>query len=115
MENPPSVLLLPAEFTKLTFRNLYIRRTGPGSREVTVEGRCDLDTRYISDFPVYDGRGSDASLVARVQGITSQIGNAHQLFTILFETERYILLVWLNLHFTQMHACAVHFTASSSS
>jgi hypothetical protein len=89
MENPASVLVLPAQFTKLTFRNLYIRRAGPGSREITEEGRCDLDKRYVSDFPVYDGRGPDASLVARVQGITSEIGNAHQLFVVVFDTDRY--------------------------
>lgn len=87
MENPASVLVLPAQFTKLTFRNLYIRRAGPGSREITEEGRCDLDKRYVSDFPVYDGRGPDASLVARVQGITSEIGNAHQLFVVVFDTD----------------------------
>jgi len=88
MENPASVLVLPAQFTKLTFGNLYIRRAGPGSREITEEGRCDLDKRYVSDFPVYDGRGPDASLVARVQGITSEIGNAHQLFVVVFDTDR---------------------------
>ncbi|AQK79248.1 hypothetical protein ZEAMMB73_Zm00001d035560 [Zea mays] len=51
---------LPAEFTKLTFRSLYIRRTGPGSREMTVDGRPSdqLGRRFVSDFPIYDGRGS---------------------------------------------------------
>ncbi|AQK79255.1 hypothetical protein ZEAMMB73_Zm00001d035560 [Zea mays] len=59
---------LPAEFTKLTFRSLYIRRTGPGSREMTVDGRPSdqLGRRFVSDFPIYDGRGSGAHLVARL-------------------------------------------------
>ncbi|AQK79251.1 hypothetical protein ZEAMMB73_Zm00001d035560 [Zea mays] len=45
---------LPAEFTKLTFRSLYIRRTGPGSREMTVDGRPSdqLGRRFVSDFPI---------------------------------------------------------------
>jgi hypothetical protein len=87
MENPPSILATPiaapvsVEFTKLTFRSLYIRRTGPGSREISVDGRPSdqLGKRYLSDFPIYDGSGSDASLVARVQGVTVITGSAHQL------------------------------------
>lgn len=49
----------------------------------------ELGRRLTSDYPVYDGRGSDAALVARMQGITVLVGNAHQLFTIVFETGRY--------------------------
>ncbi|AQK79260.1 hypothetical protein ZEAMMB73_Zm00001d035560 [Zea mays] len=81
---------LPAEFTKLTFRSLYIRRTGPGSREMTVDGRPSdqLGRRFVSDFPIYDGRGSGAHLVARLQGVTVQIGSSHQLVSIVFEAER---------------------------
>jgi hypothetical protein len=81
---------LPAEFTKLTFRSLYIRRTGPGSREMTVDGRPSdqLGRRFVSDFPIYDGRGSGARLVARLQGVTVQIGSSHQLVSIVFEAER---------------------------
>ncbi|AQK79231.1 hypothetical protein ZEAMMB73_Zm00001d035559 [Zea mays] len=98
MENPaPSIVVPPiaapvsANFSRLAFRNLYIRRTGPDSREmVTVEGRRGSsdqtgDMRYVSDFPVYDGRGSDAVLVARVQGVTTTFGNSNQFFTVAFE------------------------------
>ncbi|KAL5655623.1 hypothetical protein ACJX0J_034942, partial [Zea mays] len=49
----------------------------------------ELGRRLTSDYPVYDGRGSDAALVARMQGITVLVGNAHQLFTIVFETGRF--------------------------
>ncbi|AQK79234.1 hypothetical protein ZEAMMB73_Zm00001d035559 [Zea mays] len=101
MENPaPSIVVPPiaapvsANFSRLAFRNLYIRRTGPDSREmVTVEGRRGSsdqtgDMRYVSDFPVYDGRGSDAVLVARVQGVTTTFGNSNQFFTVAFEAGR---------------------------
>ncbi|XP_066364721.1 pterocarpan synthase 1-like [Miscanthus floridulus] len=93
MENPPSIIVTPmappvsAQFTRLTFSNLYIRRTSPGSRELTVDGRPSdhLGTRNVSDCPIFDGPGSDASLVARIQGTITQMGNAHQLYTIVFE------------------------------
>lgn len=104
MENPaPSIVVPPiaapvsANFSRLAFRNLYIRRTGPGSREmVTVEGRRGSsdqtgDMRYVSDFPVYDGRGSDAVLVARVQGVTTTFGNSNQFFTVAFEAGRFFV------------------------
>jgi hypothetical protein len=59
MENPPSIIVTPialavsAQFTRLTFSNLYIRRTSPGSRELTVDGRPSdhLGTRNVSDCP----------------------------------------------------------------
>ncbi|EES17611.1 hypothetical protein BDA96_09G022200 [Sorghum bicolor] len=94
--NPPSSIVasmaapVPAKFTKFTFRTLYIRRTDPGSKEMSQAGRPSdqLGRRNISDCPIYDGRGSNASLVGRIQGITVQIGNAHQLVTIVFETQR---------------------------
>jgi hypothetical protein len=105
MENPaPSIVVPPiaapvsANFSRLAFRNLYIRRTGPDSREmVTVEGRRGSsdqtgDMRYVSDFPVYDGRGSDAVLVARVQGVTTTFGNSNQFFTVAFEAGRFFFV-----------------------
>jgi len=53
-----------------------------------MDGKSDLGKRYFSDFPVYDGPGSEAKLVARVQGLSVQVGNTYQIFTIVFETER---------------------------
>ncbi|PWZ17905.1 Salt stress-induced protein [Zea mays] len=96
MENPaPSIVVaiaapVAAEFVKLTFRALYMRRAGPGSREMTVPGRPSdqLGRRVVTDSPVYDGRGADARLVARIQGVTVLVGNADALFTMVFETDR---------------------------
>jgi len=104
MENPPSFVVTPiaapvsAEFTKLSFRSLYIRRTGPGSREISMDGKSDLGKRYFSDFPVYDGTGPEAKLVARVQGVSIQAGGTHQIFTIVFEAERYIRIYVCTLY-----------------
>ncbi|AQK79267.1 hypothetical protein ZEAMMB73_Zm00001d035561 [Zea mays] len=57
MENPaPSIVVaiaapVAAEFVKLTFRALYMRRAGPGSREMTVPGRPSdqLGRRVVTD------------------------------------------------------------------
>jgi hypothetical protein len=97
MENPPSIIVTPiapavsAQFTRFTFSKLYIRRTSPGSKELTVDGRPSdhLGTRNVSDCPIFDGPGSNAIVVARIQGTITQISNAHELYTIVFE-ERYI-------------------------
>lgn len=97
MENPPSILVTPmapamsAQFTRITFSNLFVRRAGPGSTELTVEGRPSdqLGRRNLTDSPVFDGRGPDASLVARVQGVATQMGDVRQLYTVVFQ-ERYI-------------------------
>lgn len=96
MENPPSILVTPmapamsAQFTRITFSNLFVRRAGPGSTELTVEGRPSdqLGRRNLTDSPVFDGRGPDASLVARVQGVATQMGDVRQLYTVVFQ-ERY--------------------------
>ncbi|EES17610.1 hypothetical protein BDA96_09G022100 [Sorghum bicolor] len=93
MENPPSIIVTPiapavsAQFTRFTFSKLYIRRTSPGSKELTVDGRPSdhLGTRNVSDCPIFDGPGSNAILVARIQGTITQISNAHELYTIVFE------------------------------
>ncbi|CAD6343911.1 unnamed protein product [Miscanthus lutarioriparius] len=85
----PMAAPLSAEFNKLTFSSLYIRRTGPGSREISMDGKSDMGKRYFSDFPIYDGPASDASLVARVQGVSIQAGDTHQIFTIVFENDRF--------------------------
>ncbi|AQK79228.1 hypothetical protein ZEAMMB73_Zm00001d035558 [Zea mays] len=93
MENPPSILVTPmapamsAQFTRITFSNLFVRRAGPGSTELTVEGRPSdqLGRRNLTDSPVFDGRGPDASLVARVQGVATQMGDVRQLYTVVFQ------------------------------
>jgi hypothetical protein len=110
--NPPSSIVapmaapLPVEFTKLTFRTLYIRGTDPGSKEMSQAGRPSdqLGRRNIGDCPIYDGRGSDASIVGRIQGITVLIGNAHQLVTIVFETERYLPYIYTSGRRAPSHA-----------
>ncbi|AQK79262.1 hypothetical protein ZEAMMB73_Zm00001d035560 [Zea mays] len=83
---------LPAEFTKLTFRSLYIRRTGPGSREMTVDGRPSdqLGRRFVSDFPIYGGLGGnlrtidlgDAEVVREVSGTYGMFEGATTLTSI---------------------------------
>ncbi|PWZ16912.1 Salt stress-induced protein [Zea mays] len=93
MENPPSILVTPmapamsAQFTRITLSNLFVRRAGPGSTELTVEGRPSdqLGRRNLTDSPVFDGRGPDASLVARVQGVATQMGDVRQLYTVVFQ------------------------------
>ncbi|KAL6659706.1 hypothetical protein ACP70R_002535 [Stipagrostis hirtigluma subsp. patula] len=95
MDNPPSIIITPIaapiamEYMKLTFRNLYIRRSSAPDCEISMDGKGSLGKRYFSDFPIYDGPGSDAKLVARAQGFTTQTGQAHQVFTIVFEIERF--------------------------
>ncbi|KAF8694542.1 hypothetical protein HU200_038165 [Digitaria exilis] len=55
-----------------------------------MDGISNFGKRYFSDFPVYDGPGSDAKLVARIQGVTTQTGESyHQIFTIVFEIDRF--------------------------
>lgn len=122
MENPPSILVTPmapamsAQFTRITFSNLFVRRAGPGSTELTVEGRPSdqLGRRNLTDSPVFDGRGPDASLVARVQGVATQMGDVRQLYTVVFQ-ERYLYMCicssFLCVHYgfmlliSFMHAC----------
>lgn len=62
-----------------------------------MDGISNFGKRYFSDFPVYDGPGSDAKLVARIQGVTTQTGESyHQIFTIVFEIDRYVATLFLN-------------------
>jgi len=63
-----------------------------------MDGKSDLGKRYFSDFPVYDGTGPEAKLVARVQGVSIQAGGTHQIFTIVFEAERYIRIYVCTLY-----------------
>ncbi|CAN6180174.1 unnamed protein product [Urochloa humidicola] len=93
MKNPPSIIVTPIaapmaiEFTKLTFHRMYIRRSR--SQEIVMDGKSNLGQRLFCDFPIYDGPGSEAKLVARVQGVAIRTAKIHQIYTIVFEIDRF--------------------------
>ncbi|KAM3355467.1 hypothetical protein ACQJBY_025943 [Aegilops geniculata] len=83
------------ENTKISFRNLYLRRlsSGPDKNQLVLidgYGSTDLGLTAANNWSIYDGIGSDAKLVARAQGLQTNVaGNWYNSFVMVFEIERF--------------------------
>ncbi|KAM3355468.1 hypothetical protein ACQJBY_025944 [Aegilops geniculata] len=83
------------ENTKISFRNLYLRRlsSGPDKNQLVLidgYGSTDLGLTAANNWSIYDGTGSDAKLVARAQGLQTNVaGNWYNSFVMVFDIERF--------------------------
>ena len=82
------------ENTKISFRNLYLRRfsSGPEKNQLVLidgYGSTDLGPTAANNWAIYDGTGPDAKLVAHAQGLQTNVaGNWYNSFVMVFEIER---------------------------
>ncbi|KAL6851968.1 hypothetical protein ACP4OV_020153 [Aristida adscensionis] len=80
----------PTEYSKFTFRNLYMHRIGDGAG---VNQTTILDKGYgfghiaVNNWTIYDGPGTAAKLVARGQGLHINGGDWRPSFSIVFEKD----------------------------
>jgi len=82
------------ENTELNFSDLYLHHiySGPKANQSTVvpkDAATGLGSTAVNNWPIYDGVGPDAKVVARAQGLHIFAGNWHNSFTIVFEVERF--------------------------
>ncbi|XP_044345964.1 uncharacterized protein [Triticum aestivum] len=83
------------ENTKISFRNLYLRRfsSGPEKNQLVLidgYGSTDLGLTAANNWAIYDGTGPDAKLVAHAQGLQTNVaGNWYNSFVMVFEIERF--------------------------
>lgn len=83
------------ENTKISFRNLYLRRfsSGPDKNQLVLidgYGSTDLGLTAANNWAIYDGIGPEAELVARAQGLhTNVAGNWYNSFIMVFEIQRF--------------------------
>ncbi|CAL4984556.1 unnamed protein product [Urochloa decumbens] len=82
------------QYNELNFSNLYLHHyySGPNRTQTTII-KMDPATRLgetsVNNWPIYDGLGSDAKVVARAQGLHVFAGNWRCGFSIVFENERF--------------------------
>lgn len=75
------------ESTEFNFTNLYLRCNFSGrDRNQLVIQDGGFGETAVHNWSIYDGDGSDAAIVARVQGLA---GNGQSTFTIVFQNERF--------------------------
>jgi hypothetical protein len=67
---------------EITFRGLYLHHT--------VLSPTTMGEMAVDNWPIYDGPGPDAELVARAQGLHINDGNCRNSFSLVFVNERYI-------------------------
>ncbi|CAN6213664.1 unnamed protein product [Urochloa humidicola] len=97
MATPTNLLVTPCvapttECSELNFQGLYLYHTslGPKANQVTIiDGKGPLGTTAVNNWPVYDGPGPDAKVVAHAQGFHMQAGNWFNSFSLVFENERF--------------------------
>jgi hypothetical protein len=82
-----------SRYNELNFSNLYLHHyyAGPNPTQATViKGSANrLGEICVNNWPIYDGLGSDAKVVARAQGLHICAGNWRCGFSIVFENEKY--------------------------
>jgi hypothetical protein len=94
------------EGKEFNFSNLYLHHTygGPKPNQSTIinnNGSTGLGMTAVNNWAVYDGLGSDAKVVAHAHGLHIYAGDWHNSFSLVFENERYILI----LPSRQLYAC----------
>ncbi|EAZ19943.1 hypothetical protein OsJ_35535 [Oryza sativa Japonica Group] len=78
---------------EINFSMLYLHHTPAGPRPdqsgLTGNNReTGLGPLVVNNWPVYDGIGRDAKVVARAQGLHIYAGNWHNSFSLVFKDER---------------------------
>nr|XP_040258924.1 uncharacterized protein LOC120976149 [Aegilops tauschii subsp. strangulata] len=80
---------------EISFRNLYLRRlsSAPDKNQLVLidgYGSTNLGLTAANNWSIYDGAGSDAKLVARAQGLQTNVaGNWYNSLFMVFEIERF--------------------------
>ena len=107
MANPPNFHAASfdgaVENTEFNFRSLYLHHifSGPNPTQagiVSKDATTGWGSTVVNNWPIYDGVGHDAKLLARAQGLHINAGSWHNSFTIVFETERYAWVHQKNVH-----------------
>jgi hypothetical protein len=86
---------LPEENNEFNFSNLYLFHTPPGPNRnqfgvTSSDAATGLGAIGVNNWPIYDGAGPNAAIVARAQGLHVYAGNWNNVFSIVFEIQRYI-------------------------
>ena len=86
---------IPEEKNDFNFSNLYLFHTplGPNRNQFGVtssDSATGLGSIIVNNWPIYDGAGPNAAIVARAQGMHVYAGNWNNVFSIVFEIQRYI-------------------------
>jgi len=82
------------ENNEYSFSNLYLFHTplGPDRNQFGVtssDAATGLGSIVVNNWPIYDGVGAGATLVARAQGLHIHAGNWNNVFSIVFENQRF--------------------------
>lgn len=82
------------EGKELNFSNLFLFHTpigsSPNQSAITeANATTGLGRTVVHNWLIYDGPGSNATLVARAQGLHTYAGNWQNSFSIVFEVERF--------------------------
>ncbi|PUZ63389.1 hypothetical protein GQ55_3G064200 [Panicum hallii var. hallii] len=85
---------LPEENNEFNFSNLYLFHTplGPNRNQFGVkssDAATGLGAIVVNNWPIYDGAGPGATVVARAQGMHVYAGNWNNVFSIVFEIQRF--------------------------
>ncbi|CAL5089649.1 unnamed protein product [Urochloa decumbens] len=91
MANPCNLQVTPCvtltECNELNFQGLFMYPTANQARVMDSQGMIGETT--VNNWPVYDGPGPHAKLVARAQGLHIQAGNRVNFFSLVFQNERF--------------------------
>ncbi|PAN16527.1 hypothetical protein PAHAL_3G066700 [Panicum hallii] len=85
---------LPEENNEFNFSNLYLFHTPPGPNRnqfgvTSSDAATGLGAIGVNNWPIYDGAGPNAAIVARAQGLHVYAGNWNNVFSIVFEIQRF--------------------------
>ncbi|RLN28706.1 mannose/glucose-specific lectin-like [Panicum miliaceum] len=85
---------LPKENSEFNFSNLYLFHTplGPNRNQFGVtnsDPATGLGAIVVNNWPIYDAAGPNAAIVARAQGMHVYAGNWNNVFSIVFEIQRF--------------------------
>ena len=96
------------ENAEFEFSSLYLHHFvyGPSptqSNIISANSTTGWGSTEVNNWPIYDGVGHDAKLVARAQGHHIYAGNWHNMLTIAFEIERYAYIQKLGTFSQYIH------------
>ncbi|RLM97908.1 mannose/glucose-specific lectin-like [Panicum miliaceum] len=86
--------IVPVIVLEYSFSNLYLFHTplGPNRNQFGVtssDAATGLGAIVVNNWPIYDGAGPNAAIVARAQGMHVYAGNWKNVFSIVFEIQRF--------------------------
>uniref|UniRef100_A0ACD5Z2V2 Uncharacterized protein n=1 Tax=Avena sativa TaxID=4498 RepID=A0ACD5Z2V2_AVESA len=101
MANPSNLQITPfrgsaLENTQFNLRNLFLHQIVSGddrNQAILIDGKPTPSTNFgqtaVNDWAIYEGVGSDATLVARAQGMHMRADSFYNSFIMVFKAERF--------------------------